>query len=371
MRIVFDGRVLGWTGIGRYAKELLLRLEQQDDSNDYVVLMQRADAKRWAPVAPNFRIEWVDIAPYTVAEQLRLPGILRSLKPDLVHFPHFTVPVFYNAPFVANVHDMTLVDFKNYRGDGLKHVIYEAKYAASRWTLRHAVRKSKLIICSTNYVKNRLASHFHLPPERFTTIPLGFEMTGQDATKPVSPEVPYLFSLGNSYPYKNLARLVDAFAVSKFRAHGGELILGGPEDYFREQLRAYVAKNKLGAGVKFVGRVSDDELTRLYQQASLFVFPSLSEGFGLPGLEAMSNGAPVLASNATCLPEVYGDAAAYFDPHSTTDLTDKIDILTANEVERARLVAAGYEQLKRFSWKATTEQTLAMYRVTLRSLRRD
>ena len=369
MKIVIDGRVLGWTGIGRYAKNLLLQLEQLDATNEYVVLMQRRDEEVWSPGAHNFRVEWVEMAPYSVAEQTRLPGVLRALKPDLVHFPHFTVPLLYNDPYVVTVHDMTLVDYKNYRGEGIAKALYELKYLASRLVLRHAVRRARIVMSPTNYVKDRLTSHFHLNPEHFAAILLGFETLSTPTQPAPAPAHPYVFSLGNSYPYKNLERLVTAFAASKFRAEGGELILGGPEDYFRGQLREYVTRQKLSAGVKFIGRVSDEELARLYQQASLYVFPSLSEGFGLPGLEAMAYGAPVLAARATCLPEVYGAAAAYFDPHSTEELTEAIDMLTTDEARRAKLVAASVKQLKRFSWKATAEQTLAAYKVAERGAR--
>ena len=365
--------MIGWTGIGRYTHRLLERLQGLDTVNYYVVVLQEVDRGKWVPEAPNFRCVFIaGAAPYSVGEQWALPKLLTSLKPDLAHFTHFTVPLLYNGNYVVTVHDMTLVDFKNYRGGLLGRWVYEVKYAVSRLVLRHAVRNARLVMSPTNYVKDRLASHFHLPPEKFTATLLGVDgLTKTPVAPDDKPETPYLFSLGNSYPHKNLDRLVDGFAASDFCKRGGQLVIAGPEDHFRQQLKLRVAKLGLDGPVRFVGRVSDEELSRLYQQASLYVFPSLSEGFGLPCLEAMMYGLPVLAARATCLPEVCGDAAEYFESGETAELTAKIDELVTRPNRLAEMRAAGYEQIKRFSWKATAEQTLATYRVALREASKE
>jgi glycosyltransferase involved in cell wall biosynthesis len=132
-------------------------------------------------------------------------------------------------------------------------------------------------------------------------------------------------------------------------------------------LRRYVIKHKLESSVKLLGRVSDSALVALYQQATLYIQPSLSEGFGLPGLEAMAYNAPVLSADSSCLPEVYGDAAAYFDATSTSDLTKHIDALVIDSYALSKLAENGQKRLLHFNWKTTGEQTLAVYRVALRT----
>jgi glycosyltransferase involved in cell wall biosynthesis len=363
MKIVFDGRMLGWTGIGRYCQRVLDQLQELDSQNEYIVLIWSGDKIKWVPSRPNFAVREVKAAAYSVREQLELPWVLRQLKPDLVHFPHFTVPLLFNGPYVVTIHDLILVDFKNVRGDGLAKLRYEVKYFASRLVLSHAIRRARLVLTGTDYIKDRLAATFKIDTEQVATIPLGVDALAYDAPISGLPNIPYIFSLGNSYPYKNLDLLVEAFAASRFRHNGGKLILGGPDDYFRTELKARVKKLNLIGPVEFAGRVSDVELVRLYTQATLFVFPSLAEGFGLPGLEAMQYGTPVLSAKASCLPEVYGEAAAYFDPNSATKLTAAIDSLVNDQAKLAQLITLGHERTLRFEWKDTAERTLAAYRV--------
>ena len=365
MRIVIDGRMLGWTGIGRYTARLLQYAEQLDVENEYVVLMLTIDRGRWTPTAVNFKVIYTDILPYTFSEQWQLPKVLRELKPDLVHFTHFAVPMLYNAPYVVTVHDLILVQFKNYRGGALNRLRYEVKYIASRVVLSHAVRQARLVLTPTNYTKDALAAMFKLNSAKLSATILGVDQLSP-TPEPATIASPYLFSLGNSYPYKNLDRLVDAYATTKFRQAGGKLVLGGQNDHFGKLLRERVTKLGLAGDVLFPGRVDDATLAGLYEHAELYVYPSLAEGFGLQGLESMLYGTPVLSSDASCLPEVCGTAAEYFVATDTDALTAKIDELIDDPKRRAELVKLGHQQIKRFSWKAMTEKTLAAYKVAVR-----
>ncbi len=179
-------------------------------------------------------------------------------------------------------------------------------------------------------------------------------------------EGPFILYVGNYYPYKNVGRMIEAYAKSDAHARGLKFVIVGGTDYFRQQLDNLVDHLGLNQAVIFAGRVSDEQLAALYQHAELYVFPSLSEGFGLPGLEAMTHGTPVLSSNATCLPEVYGDAAEYFDPLDTTDMQTKLDSLLNDPKRLKELSVAGFSQSSHFSWSQMARLTLAVYKEALR-----
>ncbi|MEK7537348.1 MAG: glycosyltransferase family 1 protein, partial [Patescibacteria group bacterium] len=171
---------------------------------------------------------------------------------------------------------------------------------------------------------------------------------------------PYLLHVGNTYPHKNLERLIAAVELTNRRRLDFQLVLVGKDDYFARRLRVEVQQRAL-RNVLFFGFASDQELAALYQHAQAYIFPSLSEGFGLPGLEAMQAGTPVFAARASCLPEVFADAAAYFDPLEPTAIAQSIERALRDTLLRQRLITAGRRRLTYFSWRRLAEQTLALY----------
>lgn len=366
MRVVIDARMLGWTGIGRYTKNLLDNLQQIDRQNDYFVLL--SDTKAWQPSADNFTSVIANYKPYGLAEQLIMPLKLLTLKPDLVHFPHFTAPLLYFGKYVITLHDLTLVHFKNVRGGALARLVYETKYWLMRGILRNALYGAAHIITDTEFVKNDVLQSYRprLRRDKITPTPLAVEqkLITKHSTAP-GINRPFLLHVGNSYPNKNLHALISAFTIVAQTSPDLSLVLVGQEDYFYAQLREQVEKSDLKGKVHFPGRVPDDQLSFLYKNAEAFVFPSLSEGFGLPPLEAMAYGTPVISSNASCMPEVLGDAATYFDPTDVNDMATKISALLDDKKELARLRQAGPGRVKLFSWKKMAKQTLAVYQKTL------
>jgi glycosyltransferase involved in cell wall biosynthesis len=364
MKIVIDGRWLGRTGIGRYVEELLRELQELDHTNEYVVLVTSEGAKVWRPAQPNFSVFATSYEVYTWQEQLLLGGQIKRLKPDLVHFTSFNLPVLYAGRFVTTVHDLTLVDFKNVRGQGFKKLLYEVKYRVMRLVLWAAVRRAAAVLVPTQYVRGELERRFGDAVGAKTQVT--HEAVRAQFAEPAAVErfgLPkrYLLYVGNYYPYKNVGRLVEAFARTAAYRNGVKLVLNGKPDYFQEQVRAVVRRLDVGQGVVFPGRTSDGELVSLYRGAEAFIIPSLSEGFGLPALEAMAYGTPVLSSNASCLPEIYGEAAEYFDPLDVGDMAAKIDGLLEAPQRLQELRAAGPQQVARYSWRRMAEQTLEMY----------
>ncbi len=373
MRIVIDARTLGWTGIGRYVHHLLLELEQLDTATDYQVLLRDVDRKRWQPTAANFTVVPANMEPYSVDEQTKLPALLRSLEPDLVHFLNFTAPLFYSQPYIVTVHDLTLVHFKNVRGAGLKKLVYEAKYWAGRLVLRHVLQASRHIITDVEFVRSELLERyrhdpFPLPAEKITAIHLATDFTHIKPSQPewIDAKTPFVLYVGNYYPNKNIGKLLEAFAVLAENDTKTKLILCGKADYFQQELQKQAAALGLEKRVVFAGFVPDEALGWLYDHAKLYAFVSLSEGFGIPGLEAMAAGTPVLSSLASCLPEVYGDAALYCDPDNAADIAKQMKLLLEDDKLRKQLIARGKTQVASYSWRRMAEQTLEVYRNTLR-----
>jgi glycosyltransferase involved in cell wall biosynthesis len=357
--------MLGWTGIGRYTLELLQNLEQIDAEGDYQVLLQSADWDKWQPKAANFTRVKANVRPYSLAEQIILPKIVRSLKPDLVHYLSFNSPVISAGKRVTTVHDLTLVDFSTARGGLLKKLRFYFKQAGMRLQIRSVLMQSSAIVTDAKYVLRDLKKR-HLVPRKALSkaIHLGPPSLPSGESKPPI-EGNYILYVGNYYPNKNIGRLIDSSAKVIQQHPDCKLVLAGKADEFRDQLDQKIEASNLKDHVVFSGFVTDEELRGLYQNAKLYVFPSLSEGFGLPGLEAMQYGLPVVSSDASCLPEIYGDAAVYFDPLDTKDMAEKISVLLSNEKMRQDLIKAGHERVKQFSWRRMAEETLEVYNQVL------
>ena len=361
-RIVIDARIL-FTSTGRYVERLLHHLQDLDRENEYLVLLSARDHSRWTPRAPNVTTKVADVKPYGFAEQWRFARLLQRLRADLVHFTVPNHPLLYRRPHVVTVHDLTLIDFVHELEGRDASLRYRAKRVAFRWVMRWTARRSHALITPTRYVRDQLIRRFGAPGSRIHVTPEGVDTLATDpqpSDRGQGPE--FLLSVGNAYPYKNLWRLIEAFR--DLGRPGLRLLLVGAPDMFYDELRRRTEAAGI-EGVVFAGFVPDPELAWLYQHARLFVFPSLSEGFGLPGLEAMRYGLPVLSSNASCLPEVYGEGAEYVDPTDTAGLASAIGRLLDDEERLEALRRAGAEVAGRYPWRRTAEQTLEVYRQTL------
>lgn len=361
MRIAIDARIL-FTTTGRYVERLLHHLQDIDASNEYVVLLRARDRDRWRPRAKNFATVVADIEPYGFAEQLPFARLLHGLDADLVHFTVPNHPITYRRPHIVTVHDLTLLDFVH-RLEGRPErgsLRYRAKRAVFSGVVWWTARMSTAVITPTKYVRDQLIHRFGAAPARVHVTSEGADPLAADPRPTDRGQGDdFLLSVGNAYPYKNLWRLIRAFA--QLGRPGLTLLLVGSPDAFWDELERRARASGI-EGVIFAGFVPDDELAWLYQRARLFVFPSLSEGFGLPGLEAMRYGAPVVSSDASCLPEVYGEAAAYFEPTDTEALASLLARLLDDEARLEELRRAGSALVRRYSWRRMAEQTLELYR---------
>jgi glycosyltransferase involved in cell wall biosynthesis len=365
VRIVIDARMLYWTGVSRYTKALLNNLEEIDQENEYLVLVRQKDWHRWEATRPNFQKIRVDIDPYTFGEQFKLPRLLRGLKPDLVHFTAANTPLLWRGKRVVTIHDLTLLDYSTSRDKGLKRWLHGLKRLPFRLVMLNNAKSATVITTGAKYVKEQLIKRYRTRPERILVAPLAVDVS---IAKPVLIDTKrlgenYILYVGNFYPYKNITSTIDAMRIVLESKPNLKLVLVGQDDFFRQELVRRVKTLGLENSFVFTGFVTDGELVSYYLGAKAFVYPSLSEGFGLQGFEAMSLGIPVLAAKASCFPEVYGRAAEYFDPKDPSDQAKKILDLLDNKDEQARLKKAGSERVKLYSWRDTAVETHKAYEI--------
>jgi len=367
VRIVIDARMLYWTGVGRYTKALLDELPALDHDNEYVVLTRPADRHLWQPAADNFRRVEVDIDPYTAREQLALLGVLRKLRPDLVHFTAANAPMWYAGKRVVTVHDLTLLDYDTSRGSGLARVLRRCKRPVFRWVLGASIKRAQAVMTPTQFVKDELVRRFGAAAGKVTVTLLAAD---KNLAKPEPIERfgaghEFVLFVGNVYPYKNAGLILEAMTLLKGHPELRLVVTAAP-GFWRDALEARAQQLGVADRLVLTGFVTNGELVSLYQEAKLYVYPSRNEGFGLQILEAMVQGLPVLAADASCLPEIGGEAAEYFDPRDATSLAEKMARLLDSADMRERLREAGYARAKQFSWQRTAQQTLEVYERALK-----
>lgn len=370
-RILIDGRWMKDSGIGRYVENLTLEVIRQDIKNTYIILVKKGESG-CLPL-PKDKVEYVetDIAWYTPQEQIALPKLIEAQKPDLVHFTNFNVPLGYRKPFVVTIHDLTLLKYKSIRGGLLAPFTYRLKDVVMRHVLKTAVKRSKLIFTPSKFVAEDVARQYRCDLGKIIVTHNaadGLAKTGRVDLAKYSIDKPFMLCVGNPYPHKNIERLLRAFSeLVKSGQVDCQLVIVGRDNEFMARHKKLVKKLKLEDRVVFPGYVSDEELAGIYEKARLYVFPSLSEGFGIPGLEAMKYGVPVASSNATCLPEILGEAAAYFDPKNIQDIAKVVGELMQDKVRREQLTKLGYKQVKQYAWAKSARELIRGYNKALKS----
>lgn len=366
--VLIDARLAGLenAGIGRYVQSLCERLEFSSRRGEGGEGLEGLDGRREA-----INILSVRSGPkhYSLMEQLRFPSILKNLQPDLAHFPHFNVPLLYNEPFVVTIHDLLWHERVGFSATTLPKWLYLIKYIGYRAVLRHAILRSEAIIVPSKWVKGKIVERFPEAEGKIKVIYEGvakvFSSTGdKDYNNYKDYNFPYLIYIGSLYPHKNVAVILN---VLKY-FDDLKLVVVCARSVFRQRFEAEIEKRGLRGKVIFAGFVPDEELAVLYRKAAAFVFPSLSEGFGLPGLEAMAAGCPVISSNAGALPEIYGGAAVYFDPKNEAELTEKIREIREDRGYRKNMIELGKERVKIFTWERCAKETLEVYQRVLKKL---
>lgn len=363
MKILIDARMYGLenAGIGRYVEQLVSQLIILDKKNTFVILLNQKyfDLLK---LPDNWKKVLVKIPHYSLSEQINLPIILYKEKIDLVHFPHFNIPVLYFGKFIVTIHDLIKHTSKGRETTTRGPLLYWLKYLGYKLVFNQAVKRAIKIIVPSNYVKNDLVKEYKLSQEK---IEVSYEGIGQEFLKPTSNQSkktePLFVYTGSVYPHKNVDRLIEAFKIVN-QTKKASLVVVCSRNIFWERLERKIKENNMENIISSLGFVSDQEIRKLYQISQGLVFPTLSEGFGLPGLEAMASQTVVVCSKIPVLEEIYGPAAIYFNPLDVNDIANKIiDCLNLKPEERKMLINKGLKQIRKYSWGKMAKETINIY----------
>lgn len=378
-RIGIDARFYGplGKGLGRYTKEIVDGVVASDRKNEYVVFLSEENFDEFRTDNPKVKKVLACARWYTLAEQITMPWIIFKEKIDLMHFPHFNVPLLCPVKFVVTIHDLILTKHPTQRASTLSPFLYKIKNLAYRLAIRTAVTRAQVIIAISNYTRVDIIKQFGVSPAKIKMTYEGVasklevsadknigEAPGNEVRVLEKNKIkkPYLLYVGNAYPHKNLEGLIEVFENVIKDMPELSLVLVGKEDYFYKRVKDFaLAKTFVADKILFPGYIPDEELRSVYRNALVYVFPSFFEGFGLPPLEAMVQGCPVASSNKTCLPEILGDAALYFNPDNREEMRQIILKVTQDASLRQSLIEKGREQVKKYSWQTCVRETLGIY----------
>ncbi len=364
MRVAIDARKLHDFGIGTYVRNVLRELARVDDGNTYVLLCRSADADGLRAQCPRFETLVEGAGNYSVREQLTVPLDLWRARADLFHAPHYVVSPLTPQPYVVTIHDCIHLRFPQYLPSRAAHF-----YARTMMTM--AARRAAKILTVSNASKEDILHYLGVEAGKVEVIYNGLDE--RLATPPSPEEVdrvrerfllrsPFVLYAGNIKPHKNVDRLIEAYALLRQRGRDDlALLIIGEEISRFPRLRRLVHRLQLHGQVRFFGYVPDATLAVLYRLASVFVFPSLYEGFGLPPLEAMAAGAPVVTSNVSSLPEVVDDAALLIDPLDPEAIAGAIARVLDEPDLRADLIRRGRERARAFSWERAVDRLRQVY----------
>lgn len=363
MHIGIDARLYNQTGIGRYIRNLIRSLAAIDQVNRYTVFLIESDWQKWTPPGPNWSKVRADIPWHSWREQWQMPLLLYRQHLDLVHFPYFNVPVGYRRPFVVTLHDLTILRQATGRATTRPRWYYLLKMAGYRAELRFITHSRRMIAISET-VKQDIVRSLRVAKEKITVIHEAVDQELLTAASRPLVKPPYILAVGNFYPHKNLTRLVLAVRrlTSGHRYPNLKLILAGPKDFFYSRMKKSLKELELLGRVQFVLHPSDRELAGLYRQAECLVFPSLAEGFGLPGLEALALGCPVACSDIPVFREIYQNAPVYFSPEDIAGIASALDrVLRLKTAERQKKIETGLATAARYSWEECARRTQEVY----------
>jgi len=369
MRIGFDFRMGGSinSGIGRYVFELLKHVAAADPGISYVVFYneRNVDEADLAVLKSFANIELVATRArhYSLAEQTTFLRELNRHNLDLVHFPNFNVPVGYKRPYVVTIHDMVHHKISGHKPSRLLH------FQAYKYIIRSAAHRARTIITVTEVSKQEIIHYLGVPSEKIRVIAEApsLEKASLEQVEEVKKKYflsrPYFLFVGTLERKKNvvtLARGFDEF-MDKHKLNVDLVIAGKPDRHYPE-IKHQALDIRHRDHIVFTDYVADKDLAALYQGAYAFVTASLHEGFGLPGVEAMQFGLPLLAANTKVFNEVYDDAAIYFDPESEDDIAENMYLLARDPKFHEQLQEKSFRRAQLFSWEEAAAQTLAVYK---------
>ncbi|MBS1819824.1 MAG: glycosyltransferase family 4 protein [Acidobacteria bacterium] len=364
MRIGIDARKLQDYGIGTYIRNLLRELARLDHDTEFVLLCRADHVDTIRALGENFRPVVETAGNYSITEQVKIPLALRREKVDLFHAPHYVLPPLVHCRSVVTIHDCIHLMFPQYLPNRLA-------FTYARTSMALAADRATRVLTVSESSKADIIRFFGTEPSKIDVIYNAYDE--RFGIEPVEDDVvrvreryqlhdEFILYAGNVKPHKNLERLIDAFQIVRSRGLDHlKLIMIGDDISKYASLRRAVHRYQLHNYVRFLGYLPEQTLAVLYRLAGVFVFPSLYEGFGLPPLEAMASGTPVVTSNVSSLPEVAGDAAELVDPYTPESIADGIyRVLTDVDLRRS-LRRKGLARAHQFSWGASVRRVREIY----------
>lgn len=362
-KIGVDCRMIKESGIGRYTQNLILNLNEIDNVNEYFLfVMDQKDIT--FHLNSNFKIIPAPIVWHGIEEQTKFLKIINSFNLDIFHSPHPNMPYFYSRDFVITIHDLTMLNERTGRASTYLFPIYYLKWLVFKFMLHFAVKKAKKIITVSDFVKNQIIEEFKISEEKIEVIYNGvsdsiYRVQDTDLIEKIKQKYkitkPFLFYIGNAYPHKNLERLILAFKLFNFEGKY-QLVLGGKEDFFYKRLKNEYSKLD---DLLFAGYLSDEEISSLYTSCELFVYPSISEGFGIQIIEALKIGSKVVCSNNTSFPEIASEFAYYFNPYDIGDIKNTLEKAIRSKPEYS--VMEIKKHLMKFDWLKSAQKHHEIY----------
>jgi glycosyltransferase involved in cell wall biosynthesis len=364
VRIGIDARKLHDFGIGTYIRNLLRQLARMDRQTEFVILCRPEDRETLAALGENFRAVVETAGNYSILEQVAIPLALKREGVTLFHAPHYVLPPLVRCTSVVTIHDCIHLMFPQYLPNRLA-------YLYARASIRLAARRATRIMTVSESSKRDILKFVDTEPDKIDVIYNAYD--DRFAIDPREEDVvrvreryqlesEFVLYAGNVKPHKNLERLIEAFHLVRNRGlEHLKLVLIGDEISKYTALRRAVHHHQLHKYVRFLGYLPEETLAVMYRLAGVFVFPSLYEGFGLPPLEAMASGTPVVTSNVSSLPEVAGDAAVLVDPYDPRAIADGIFQVLTDEQLRRDLRRKGVARAGMFSWEQSVRRVRAIY----------
>lgn len=383
MHIVIDARFFSKStgGIGRYTQSLIRELRAFETGHRYTVLLLPASEAEWktlietSPTHDTWERLSLDLSYYSLAEQVRLPGMLARLRPDLVHFTNFNHPLAYFRPFVTTIHDLTILKYPV----GASQTAWW-RQAAFRLVLKHAALAGRGIITVSKTSRDDLVDYLSLKQDTISVIYEGIDADYQAVSLPQRGRIqqrlahsyglrpPYILFVSQWRPHKGIETLIEAYELLRDREPRlqPQLVVAGRAHPQYPEIPRRIEQSRYRSDIITPGFVPEEDLPLLYQAAEMFAFPSEYEGFGLTPLEALACGVPVIASRASSLPEILGSAALYAPAGEASVWADELSRLLKDHVLWKNQRAAGMQQARQYSWKKMAKETLALYEASVR-----
>ncbi len=385
MRIGIDARFWSESGVGRYIRNLVRELQIIDKNNEYVLFVNSKTYHQLTSEKNNWKLIPTDIHWHSFEEQIKFPQVLNQENLDLMHFPYFTVPIFYNKPFIVTIHDLILHHFATGEATTQPRIMYELKLLSYKFIIKKAARNARKIITVSNATKQEIVKLLNVSSEKIVVTYEGIDNKinstlssnnesswrvaalslpkGMTPSRWMSITDRYFLHIGNLYPHKNMELVLAALKKIKDQDHISiPLVIAGKEDFFYHRFQKKVKELGITDQIMFLGEITDSELQYLYQSALALVSPSRMEGFDLPVVEAMANNCLVLASDIPAHREICKDAVIYFDSSDPDYLTLKLREIYKNGKDKYKeQIQKGKTLAEKFSWERMAKETLKVY----------